>query len=158
MDGGAWSVATPTDGTFDAYGEDFSWTSPPLANGTHLVEARAHTTAGVWTTLYQSDTITVTGSPVDAPVIAASAELLRVLPNPTRGRVDVSWNVPEGPIRLAVFDAAGRAIFSKSHPDARGRLLWDGRDGAGNPVAAGVYMVQLRAQGVDRTERLVLLR
>src|SRR5262249_28630120 len=73
-DGGLWTPATPSDGTFDGYGEDFTWTPSPLAPGTHVIEARARTTVGVWSTVYARDTVTVT-----SPVAVAEGAGTRVL-------------------------------------------------------------------------------
>ena len=46
VDGGEWSVAQATDGSFDSPGEDFSFTIAPLADGSHTVQARAADAAG----------------------------------------------------------------------------------------------------------------
>jgi hypothetical protein len=158
VDGGAWTAATATDGTFDAYGEDFSWTSPPLADGVHLVEARARTQFGIWTTVFDSDEISVTGSPVAAPLVAGVGHGLRVAPNPARGDVALSWRAPAGPVQVTVFDAAGRRVFDRSAADAEGSLAWDGRGAAGTPLGAGVYLVRLQAPGLSESRRLVMLR
>lgn len=159
IDGGAWSSAVPADGTFDAYGEDYSWTSPPLPNGTHTVEARAHTTAGVWTaTTYGTDTITVTGSVVDAPLLAADGPRFVVSPNPARGAAQFAWRVERGPVRLTVFDAAGRRVHARELPDTTGRIAWDGTARDGRPASAGVYLVQLESPGFHETKRLILVR
>ncbi|MFN8178723.1 MAG: FlgD immunoglobulin-like domain containing protein [bacterium] len=158
VDGGAWSPATAADGVFDAYGEDFTWTSPPLSNGVHVVEARAQTSAGVWTTAFDSDTVTVTGSPVAAPVVAELAEELRVVPNPARGAVELAWRVAEGPVALSIFDVSGRAVLSRRIGPGQGTLEWDGRDAAGKPVAAGVYVVRLASRTGEQTRRLVWMR
>src|SRR5262249_48875769 len=53
-DGGTWSEAAASDGAFDGYAEDFTWTPAPLAPGTHVIEARARTTVGVWSSVYAS--------------------------------------------------------------------------------------------------------
>lgn len=158
VDGGAWSAATPVDGTFDAYEEDFTWTSPPLADGVHLVEARALTSVGIWTTVFDSDEITVSGSPVGAPLVAGAGETLRVSPNPARGGVELSWRAPGGPVSVTVFDAAGRRVLTERSAAPEGRLAWDGRDDRDVPVAAGVYLVRLEGEGVSETRRFVLLR
>ena len=158
VDGGAWSAATPLDGTFDAYGEDFQWTSPPLANGVHLAEARAQTSQGVWTTTFDSDEVTVTGSPVDAPVVAGLVDGLRVMPNPARDAVELAWRVEQGPVALSIVDVGGRVVFSRPGAPGEGSFQWTGRDATGKPVAAGVYWVRLSARDGERTRRLVWMR
>lgn len=158
VDGGAWSAATPVDGAFDAYGEDYAWTSPPLANGVHVVEARAQTSVGVWTTTFDSDAVTVTGSPVDAPLVSAGAEGLHVTPNPARGSVQLAWRVEAGPVDVAIFDAAGRRVFAQRFDEPWGQTAWDGRIERGTAASSGVYLVRLEAAGRRETQRLVLLR
>ena len=46
VDGGEWSAALATDGSFDSPGEDFYFTTAPLADGSHTVQARAADAAG----------------------------------------------------------------------------------------------------------------
>jgi len=48
VDAGAWTEATPTDGTWDDYVEEFQWVVPPLCGTYHTLQARARTTAGNW--------------------------------------------------------------------------------------------------------------
>ena len=159
INGGPWTPAVATDGAFDAYGEDYEWTSDPLPDGTYTVEARAHTSAGVWTAaIYGTDTITVTGSAVDAPVLASGDIGFRVSPNPARGDVQLSWRVGRGPVTVTVFDAGGRRVMVHDAAPAAGTTSWDGRGADGAPVAAGVYLVRLEAPGVREARRLVRLR
>ena len=84
----------------------------------------------------------------------------RITPNPSRGSVTIVFAVEraEG-ARLRILDVGGREVFA-SVPAGAGsnRLLWDGRDSSGRPVASGVYFVELAAAtGVFR-EKVVLLR
>lgn len=46
VDGGEWSAALAIDGSFDSPGEDFSFTTAALADGSHTVQARAADAAG----------------------------------------------------------------------------------------------------------------
>jgi len=46
VDDGAWTAATAVDGTFDSTFEQFTFTTSPLADGTHTVEVRAIDEAG----------------------------------------------------------------------------------------------------------------
>ena len=51
-----------------------------------------------------------------------------------------------------------RSLSGSPNPARTSTIVWDGRDDAGRPVAAGVYWARLEAGGgVDRT-RLVLIR
>jgi hypothetical protein len=83
-------------------------------------------------------------------------------PNPARGAQAIRLELAEPlAFELAVHDAAGhlvrilaaRAMFSPG----RHVFPFDGRDGAGRPLAAGVYFVTLAAEGARETARIVLL-
>lgn len=59
VDGGSWTSATPTDGAFDEDEEDFTFTTPPLSQGTHTIEVRGINSVGNIETTYASDTVTI---------------------------------------------------------------------------------------------------
>lgn len=167
VDGGEWSAASADDGAFDGYAEAFSWTAPPLMDGEHVVEARAHTSAGVWSAAYGADTLTVSGSPVGVPEqpVAGSAaiEVFSPRPNPARGACDVRFALARGGVVSAgIFDAGGRLV--RRLADAREfgagahSLHWDGRDDEGRPVPPGVLLVQVVAGPSRATRRFVVVR
>jgi hypothetical protein len=58
VDSGSWADATASDGTFDEYSEDYTFTSSALSPGPHTIETRARNTAGNWSSL-ASDTLTI---------------------------------------------------------------------------------------------------
>ncbi len=94
--------------------------------------------------------------PTSAPdvVRATGARLIGAAPNPFNPRTEVALSLARGgPARVEVFDPRGRRVAVLHDGDlAAGehRLAWDGRDQAGQPAAAGVYLVRLRAaQGAD---------
>ncbi len=76
-------------------------------------------------------------------------------PNPFREETEISWSVPNGPVRLLITDIAGRLVrtFPPGGPGTL-RARWDGRDDAGLRVASGMYYGRLES-GADR--RLVHL-
>jgi hypothetical protein len=158
VDGGAWSAAMAVDGAFDAYGEDFTWTSGPLADGVHTVEARAQTSVGIWTSLYDSDEVTIVGSPVEAPLAADSTPALRVAPNPARDAVQLHWRVAAGPVTVSIFNAAGRRVFVRRLGDAEGVLTWNGRAENGAGLGSGLYLVRLESPTGGTTQRFILSR
>jgi hypothetical protein len=87
---------------------------------------------------------------------------LRVAPNPSRGLTAILWESDEpGPLRLQIYDAAGRHVRSLN-PITRGpgaqRALWDGKDEAGAPVRAGTYWVRLPGVSTGASSNLLLLR
>jgi glucose/arabinose dehydrogenase len=104
---------------------------------------------------------------VFAPIAATAGETLispalaPIVPNPSAGPVDVEFALPrDGNASLRVFDSAGRVVAmlaTGARAAGRHRLAWDGT-GVHGPVAAGVYFVELRANGVVRSRRVVIAR
>ncbi|MGQ0720069.1 MAG: FlgD immunoglobulin-like domain containing protein [Candidatus Eiseniibacteriota bacterium] len=84
-------------------------------------------------------------------------------PNPSRGIASIELAVPpgRGAATVSVYDLAGRRIRSLVASEStagRHLLSWDGRDGDGANVAAGVYFVRLQAAGVHESKKITLLR
>jgi hypothetical protein len=80
------------------------------------------------------------------------ALLLCALPNPSTGGARIAYEqAVNGAIGLEIYDVSGRRITrldGSSRPPGRydgvdDSITWDGRDERGNPVASGVYLVQL---------------
>ncbi|MBZ0270225.1 T9SS type A sorting domain-containing protein, partial [bacterium] len=164
VDGGAWTSATPVDGTFDAYVEAFSWQAPTLAPGQHVIEARAQSSRGFWTEAFGADTLTVEGG-TDAPVVAAAPELrlLPVRPNPVRGGdAAVHFVLPrETEARVTVHTVGGarvRTLFDGVAGAGTRTARWDGRDDAGRAVPAGVYLVRLQSPDGVRSTKVIRSR
>ena len=66
-----------------------------------------------------------------------------------------------GPVALRIADVSGRIVrtlIDGSLAAGAHEIVWDGRDGSGRSVAAGVYFYQLRAGAAERTGRLVRIR
>ncbi len=77
----------------------------------------------------------------------AFAWFARPTPNPFTGTTRMSYRVPEGgaPVRLAVYDLAGREVrrLEDGFRSAGDHLLtWDGAGEGGAPVRSGVYFVR----------------
>ncbi len=106
--------------------------------------------------------ITVLG-PVGVPAGAGSGERLVVeaLRNPQRGGASLRINGPDSePVTLQIVDAGGRVVRELTVAGGAGeqRLDWDGRDQAGQPVGAGLYMVLARGGRATAAAKVVVLR
>lgn len=84
-------------------------------------------------------------------------------PNPFTNETQIRFAVPaEGAkVNLAIYDVTGRRVREL----VRGRVdggvhtaVWDGRDGEGLKVGAGVYFTKLEAEGRRLVKRMVALR
>jgi sugar lactone lactonase YvrE len=83
------------------------------------------------------------------------AMTVSVAPNPFRSSTVISFEVGRpGPVRVAVFDVAGRRVrvLADGARPAAGevRIPWDGRNDAGEAVAPGMYLVRLSESGRER--------
>jgi FtsP/CotA-like multicopper oxidase with cupredoxin domain len=65
-----------------------------------------------------------------------------------------------GPVDLGLYDVAGhrvRQLARGSFPAGEQALAWDGSDDHGRMVASGVYFLNLRADGVNRTMKMSVM-
>lgn len=88
--------------------------------------------------------------------------LLPPRPNPTRGGAVLQLDLPTGATVIAdVVDVTGRRVdrLTSARYAAGSHLLeWDGRDGAGANLAAGLYFVRVVVDGRVMTEKLIRVR
>jgi len=91
-----------------------------------------------------------------------AALALALSPNPVAaGPVTLRFARPAaGALRVSVHDLSGRLVrmVHDGTADATGTLTWDGIDGAGRAVAAGVFFVEASSGGERVTRRLVRMR
>jgi hypothetical protein len=87
-------------------------------------------------------------------------------PNPAAGSVRLAYTLP-GPaaVRIDVYDVAGRLVRSllrAERPAGAHALTFDGCDGQGRPLDAGLYFARFTARGpsvrAGATRRLTLAR
>lgn len=107
------------------------------------------------------------GVDVLTPVSGADKALgepptLRITPNPFNPLTTIRFELAvAGPVRLSVFDLAGRLVrtlIDEELPPAVHEVAWDGRDTAGRLAASGSYVARLEHRGGMSSARLVLLR
>jgi FlgD Ig-like domain/FG-GAP repeat len=106
----------------------------------------------------------VPGSVVAAdppPAGPAGVRLAGIEPSPFRDAARIRYALPrDGAMTLDVFDARGRHVRRlAAGPAAVGEhaVAFDGRDGRGHSLAAGVYFVTLDQGGERATRKLVRL-
>jgi len=100
------------------------------------------------------------GSGVEAEV-PAQLLLAQNYPNPFNRATNIPYRLPAAAtVRLAIYDLSGqllRRLVEAQAPAGTYRAVWDGRDEAGQPVASGVYLCQLRAGQRVEARKMVLL-
>ncbi len=83
-------------------------------------------------------------------------------PNPFNPITELHFRTSvEGTVRVTVHDLAGRVVRTLSdgpRPAGDHRITWRGVDDAGRPVAAGVYLANVRGGGGAATAKLVLVK
>jgi hypothetical protein len=93
---------------------------------------------------------------------ASRFELASPNPNPAGAGSEISFSLAEpSRVQLRIFDVAGREVrtlVDGELPAGSHQASWDGADGAGHPVAAGVYMVQLSSPGEKANRKLAVVR
>ena len=79
------------------------------------------------------------------PPVTLLAPRLTARPNPFRARIELRLDLPRA--AAAVFelvDTQGRIVLRReSSSSANHRMLWDGHDASGRPVASGVYWARV---------------
>ena len=83
-------------------------------------------------------------------------------PNPIAGEASVTFGLPTAQrVDLTIYDASGRAVRTLARGE-RGagyhQVGWDGRDGSGRVLSAGVYFARLEADGQSLTQRVLRVR
>ncbi len=91
----------------------------------------------------------------------ASLALWPNQPNPVRTQTVIPFTVP-GPstVQLKLYDASGklvRVLVDQHLAPGRHRVRWDGRNEAGQEVAAGTYFLRLDAAGSRTSQSLTKL-
>jgi hypothetical protein len=83
-------------------------------------------------------------------------------PNPFARGTSINYELAQyGPVELTVHDVSGRLVRRLANgprPAGRHAMRWDGTDGYGRVVPAGVYFVRYSAGSTVSTGRLTLVR
>ncbi len=117
--------------------------------------------------LYDANASTGTGVEADDAVLSLSGARDRCVPNPFVAQTAIQFAALRAmPASVTIFDIAGRAVRQlETSVRAAGahEAMWDGRDDAGRPVAAGNYFARLSnggasSAGASPTVRLTLVR
>lgn len=103
--------------------------------------------------------ITLTGSD-DVPVF--ENRLHGAAPNPFNPATKLSYSVAkDGPVSIDIHDQRGRLVrrlVDGVRTAGEHHAMWDGRDGRGRALGAGVYFAVFRAGDVRETSKLVLIK
>jgi beta-lactamase superfamily II metal-dependent hydrolase len=103
---------------------------------------------------------------MDEPDVTAVPDLGSLVmrgntPNPFNPATEIMFETRDGgPVRLTVYDLAGRVLRSEAMNAAPGsaRWLWNGRDKTGRSLPSGVYMYRVISREGIGTGRMTLAR
>ncbi|MFC1526199.1 putative Ig domain-containing protein [Candidatus Latescibacterota bacterium] len=113
-----------------------------------------------------------TDGPVNRPLRAPDAVVIEGLPssfalhpaypNPFNPETVLAFDLAsDGPVVLRILDLLGRPVASlvdDIRAPGRHTVVWAGQDDDGRPVAAGVYLVEMRATDYQQIRKLMLLK
>ena len=93
---------------------------------------------------------------------AARIELHQNYPNPFNPTTTLSYSIPaKCRVTLGIYDISGRCVarlVDAAQDKGSYKVEWSGRDGAGNPLASGVYFCRLASGTRTISKKMVLLR
>jgi hypothetical protein len=101
----------------------------------------------------------------DLPSAIMSSRIAAVRPNPFNPRTEIFYQVSargaDGPVRLEIFDMAGRrvaGVFEGRTTPGEHAVAWAGQSDLGRPVESGVYFARLTTVEGNQGSKLVLLK
>jgi len=134
----------------------------PLYEGGYVGEFTSGCGSSVWLT---GTGVSGSAKQLMSPAqrVASNSLSMSVSPNPALHDSVIRYaNIGQEPIAalLRIVDLRGRVVRSQSLDISIGNHLWqwDGRDHAGQSVAAGVYMIELVAPGTTVHKKVTILR
>jgi len=100
--------------------------------------------------------LALSDQPIPGPALALSCH-----PNPFQQSAEINFSLPadKTPLSLDVYNLRGqkvRNIATGAYFRGTHQAVWNGRDDLGRKVAAGIYLIELRASGQRRNLKILL--
>jgi hypothetical protein len=143
--------------------DTFNWDTMGFPGGLYLLEVVSLTPEGM-----ECRDIRLVGIPeytvdADPPTPETPTKLLGSYPNPFNPMTTIEFYLAnDTKVDLTIYDAAGRTVRRLVHDrhmlSGTHEIRWNGVKDGGGRVASGVYFYRLRADGVELSSKLVLLR
>jgi hypothetical protein len=84
------------------------------------------------------------------------------MPNPFNATTRLAITAPgPGSVAVAIYDVAGRRVAARTvvaGPGGEASMAFDGRGDDGRVLPSGVYFTRVRAAGLTKTTKIVLMR
>lgn len=101
-------------------------------------------------------------TPEAREIVPSAFRLYQNHPNPFNPTTEIRFDLPEATrVELKVFNTIGQEVTTLAddiRPAGAYRLLWDGMNAAGIPVASGVYIYHLKAAHFASARKMLLVR
>ena len=96
------------------------------------------------------------------PALPSAFFLLQNYPNPFNPETSIQFALPvRTRVSLIVYNILGAEVTRLTEGTLTAgtyTVTWDGTDSSGRPVASGVYLYRLSAEGLSITRKMVLLK
>ncbi|KPL17876.1 MAG: hypothetical protein AMJ92_10590 [candidate division Zixibacteria bacterium SM23_81] len=118
------------------------------------------TVADIWSETLEKMVIPGMGNTASFAYAAANLAEAAAVPNPfspSRDDVVRFINVPSQ-ASASIFTVLGELVWRKEEVETNGAILWSGVNEGGHPVASGVYLYLLEANGQTKRGKLALIR
>ena len=82
-------------------------------------------------------------------------------PNPFNPVTTFRYDLPiDNTVRITITDIRGNEVklYMKNHTVGSHQVQWDGKNGQGHPVSAGVYLYTIQAGDFINTKKMILLK
>ncbi len=103
-----------------------------------------------------------TNTATEEEIEAALHRLFQNYPNPFHTSTTIAYEVEKaGPVTVMVYDVLGRRVrtlVDETQPVGTYQAVWDGRDGGGQPVAAGTYFYRLRVGQATTSKQAIHIK
>ncbi len=143
----------------------FPWTARPL--GTHLLRCTTQLIGDINSTNNMKiDSVIVVPGPgivdYDVSITQYNFEIKDIYPNPFSSQTIISYTISyECKVDLAIYNAIGekvRVLNSDNSKKGFYRMIWDGKDNEGKPVAKGIYFIGIKAGEINQTKKIIKLQ
>ncbi|MFQ5651655.1 MAG: tandem-95 repeat protein, partial [bacterium] len=88
--------------------------------------------------------------------------LLQNYPNPFNPSTQITFHLPQrAKVEIKIYNLKGelvRTLVNEEREPGRHKIIWNGRNGAGVPVASGLYLYRIKAGKWKDTMRMMLVK
>ncbi|MDW7680049.1 MAG: choice-of-anchor V domain-containing protein [bacterium] len=88
--------------------------------------------------------------------------VLQNYPNPFNANTNIAYRIDRpGEVHIGIFDINGRVVFQTKNQHQNSGLYhinWDAKNDEGFALSSGIYIYQVRFNGLSKTKKLILAR